>query len=527
MFRRLVRNKKLLVITVATLSGFTLGAPVWLPEWWFLSLVSFGGVMYVVQTVSKTALRPWLFFVGFVTYGCTFGPLYWSTLPLDWLGISGITGLVLIASIWVLTVGIFSLVVSFLLSLVRFWQLSVRQSLVAIPSLYVLADTLGTFIFSVVLAGPASTIGFDFTMGSPGYHLAESVWLRQGAWVGGIFALLWIQAFVGMLGYFAWYVRHQYRWWPMVVYGLLLVVVASNPTFVPDTHEAVLKTIQVGVLSTYTSEYVSASMTEQIEHALSRASTATEIVALPEDRRYLQNLDEEQVRRLQEHFTNAYILDSGTVRTAAGLQPEIQQYHTASASMATSSKQFLMIFGEYLPWLYRGIGYMFGLQSVIAELDADHRYVTEASRPFVAGDTPIAVRLCSDAMSPTLYAADAADGAGILFNLASHGWFHQSQALHELALRVGQVRAVEAGRWYVRAGNDSPAVVIDQSGAIVAAQQWYRIEPLVVSVPVYQQRTPYTIIGVGILLLPLICITWLYYRQRCARLSANCSTQGE
>lgn len=502
---------------VAVVAGLLLGVGSIFFTLWPLSLLSFAGVTYLLHNAPKRSLWRYLFLVGAATYGCTFYALYFSTLPLDWLGVTPGMGLLLITSVWMLTVVIFALSFTLGLRLVvglvnRWWSV-----VLGAPSAYVLADALGTIFFSLVFVGPSSTIGVDFSMASPGYQLADSHWLRLGAWGGGLYGLLFVQAAFGVLGYCAW--RSQLRWRWAGAWALVFVLVSSN-VFAPATAVSNVggATLKVGVVSTFEGSAISATAAEQLEYAILKIPKDTDVVALPEDTRFLQYLDETRVARLQDHFSNAYVIDSGSIPVGTVLRPEVQVYNTREEQLATSSKEFLMVFGEYLPWLYRGVGSVLGLSEVVNKLDDGHRYEITDPAPLFIGDIPVSVKLCSDAMSPRIYARDTNQGAGILFNLASHGWFHHSRVLHDTAVRVGQVRAVESGRWYVRAGHDTPSFIINARGQVVATQSWFVIEPLVIEVPVLTHRTPYSVVGVWVVLVPFFVLLALYLRSQRARI---------
>jgi apolipoprotein N-acyltransferase len=279
-----------------------------------------------------------------------------------------------------------------------------------------------------------------------------------------------------------------------------------------------MSTLSVGVITTFAGPKISATPAEQLQYGIYRLPPEIDVIALPEDTRFVQYMSPDRTLNLQAYFFSATVLDSGSLQTPDGYQPQIQVYDTVQDQVATSSKEFLMVFGEYLPWLYRGVGHLLGLTEVVAKLDEEHRYVVTEPRPLTVNGISISVKLCSDAMSPRIYARDTRQGATMLFNLASHGWFHHSRTLHNTAVRVGQVRAVENGRWYVRAGHDSPSVVLDHRGTVVLQQPWFGIEPLVVSVPVLTHRTPYTLLGVWVLLVPLGVLGYLYSRHRRARI---------
>ncbi len=491
-------------VAVGLLSGALLGAgSVWFALW-PLSLLSFVGVTYLLHEAPRRQVGWYLAVVGVAAYGCSYAAMYWSILPLDWLGIGLGSGALLVGSVWLLTVSIFASVFGFLLRVAAGRGSGLWTTLALVPSLYVLVDAGGALLFSLVFAGSFSTLGVDHTMGSPGYQLADSDLLRHVAWAGGLYGLVFVQAAFGVVGYYVVRATGRWRWWYRSGWVLVWGVLASNVLSVPAQPIATdTPTVSVGVVSTFDSEFISATPAEQLQFAVFRLPSDIDVIALPEDTRYVQYMDAARAEQLATYFTNAYVLDSGSIPTATGLQPEIQVYDTGARRVATSSKEFLMVFGEYLPWVYQGLGTLFGLDSVLTQLQEEHRYQVTDPQPLAIEGIPISVKLCSDAISPAVYQRDTRAGATILFNLASHGWFHHSRALQHMAVRGGQVRAVENGRWYIRAGHDSPSLVIDQRGVVVAAHRWFEIEPLAVNVPVLSHRTLYAQIGVWVLALPL------------------------
>lgn len=475
---------------VALCAGGLLGIGTIIPALWPCSLVGFAVVVYLLAEYERRSIYAPLFLSGAVLYGCTFYALYWSTLPLDWLGLSGAIGPVLIASIWLLTVALFAGVFTVAL-LAATYKTPSRIGLVIRASLlFVFADAIAPLLFSLVFAGSNSTIGAHFTMGSPGYQLAESPFLRQTASMFGIYGLVFLQGVCGGVLYLV--LTHtkgpQRAYYALFAFAVLvLFVFLPLPESHTSTHDTVLT---VAAMSTYKDG------TRPYRHQLLRGEVRTlpssvSVVAVPEDERFVQNVSKEFARELNAQLPDTWIIDSGTIPDANGAHSTIFSYHTLTGAVATSSKEYLMLFGEYLPALYTAVGRILGRDDVVAHLNVKHRYQRNESTLLVLNGETASVRLCAEAMSPVFYARDVAHGAGILFNLASHGWFHRSEALHVAAQRVGRVRAVESGRWYVRAGSESPAYIIDHRGRVVRERDWLDRRPILYTVPIYTHRTPY------------------------------------
>tara|TARA_B100000508_G_scaffold22711_1_gene15834 strand:- start:1693 stop:3243 length:1551 start_codon:yes stop_codon:yes gene_type:complete len=505
---------------IALTSGFVLGIGTLVYPLWPISLFSFIGISYLIETSAlQRQLRRELFVASFVTYGLSFYALFWHTLPLDWLGLTGLLGIGIIGSVWLITAGAFAATFALVVSFAK--RLPPGRSLVvAVPSLYVLADAIGTFVFSLIFYGPAATIGLHFSMGSPGYQLADSDVLRQAATVGGLYALVFLQAAFGCGLYF---IVHSYRNWRrvLIVCAWLGFTTLSvhNFDFSPGA-DSDAQLLQVGIISTYTNS-MDESPSEQIWRQLYTLPNTIELAVLPEDRRIIQQLSITQATSLRSYFVDAHILDSGSIAGADGLIPEIQLLSSESLTVATSSKTFLMVFGEYMPLLYNVIGHVIGQGSVVEELQTTRGYTTLPPTLLPISNIFVSARLCSDAMSPFFYARDAKQGAGILVNLASHTWFHYSPTIHQLSVRVGQVRATESRRWYIRAGNDSPAYVINSRGEVVKEASWFKPVPLVVTVPIITSYTPYSIMRGFILVVLFVVVLCLFAIQRARIATGN------
>lgn len=486
------------------IGGLLLGIGTVIFPLWPLSLFSFVLLLYVLY--AKNSERERLFagaLFGGAAYACSFYGIYFETMPLDWLGLPNPTALAVLGSIWLFTILIFAGSFALLLKALLPFLTGRWFDGVLVASLYILIDTVGTFLYSLVFYGNNARIGAHFGMGSPAYQLADSLVFIQASTLGGIYALLFIQALIGCVFYFL--LRSQKMRVPQLVLGgafvgvILLLCYAPYPVANPSD----APTIKVAALSIYNTKHESDAFRNTLMEMLRTPPPNPDILALPEDSRLIQYLTEEEATFMKDTFVDMYILDSGTIPSSQGFVPEIQYYSTARQETAISSKEFLMVFGEYMPYLYSVIGTIIGHGEVVRAINDNHSYTTNPSHLFSFQGVPLSVKLCSDAMSPVLYQKDVASGAAILFNLSSHGWFHRSELLYELAKRVGKVRAVESRRWYVRSAYETPAFIVDAYGRVVAESIWLENSMLTMDVPVLTSITPYSTQGFKILLIPL------------------------
>lgn len=120
-------------------------------------------------------------------------------------------------------------------------------------------------------------------------------------------------------------------------------------------------------------------------------------------------------------------------------------------------KEHLVPFGEYAPpWLKFPI-----LEFLLAEVgDLDPGVYTP---PLKAGDVRMGILICYEVIFQELAQKRVADGANILITISNDAWFG-STAAPEQHLQLGIMRAVEQGRWLVRATNTGITVIVNPLG---------------------------------------------------------------
>jgi len=84
--------------------------------------------------------------------------------------------------------------------------------------------------------------------------------------------------------------------------------------------------------------------------------------------------------------------------------------------------------------------------------------------------------------------------ADALVNVTNDAWFGHSSARHQ-HLQIARMRALEEGRYMVRAANDGISAVIGPHGEVIARAQEFKPVALVSSIVPYAGRTPYARVG--------------------------------
>ena len=84
--------------------------------------------------------------------------------------------------------------------------------------------------------------------------------------------------------------------------------------------------------------------------------------------------------------------------------------------------------------------------------------------------------------------------ADALVNVTNDAWFGHSSARHQ-HFQIARLRALEAGRYMVRAANDGISAVIGPHGEVVARAPEFKPTVLVSKIVPYSGRTPYAYVG--------------------------------
>ena len=165
----------------------------------------------------------------------------------------------------------------------------------------------------------------------------------------------------------------------------------------------------------------------------------------------------------------------------------------------TYLKQKLVPFGEYVPLqdLLRGLIAFFDLpMSDFAR--------GPAQQPLLqAKGLRLASYICYEAVYPE-FAAELARDSELLLTISNDTWFGRSIGPVQ-HLQMAQMRALEAGRWMIRATNNGISVLIDPQGRIQSRIPPFEAAILYGEVQAMQGHTPYLRFGS----LPLVVLAAL------------------
>jgi apolipoprotein N-acyltransferase len=146
-------------------------------------------------------------------------------------------------------------------------------------------------------------------------------------------------------------------------------------------------------------------------------------------------------------------------------------------------KRHLVPFGEFIP-----VGFQWVLRILQIPL-SDFSRGSAAQPPITAAGIALGVAICyEDLFGEELI--EQLPAARVLVNVSNDAWFGKSFAA-EQHLQASQMRALETGRWMVRATNTGASAAIDERGHVVSRLPVFTAGTLVQNVVPRQGSTPY------------------------------------
>ena len=139
----------------------------------------------------------------------------------------------------------------------------------------------------------------------------------------------------------------------------------------------------------------------------------------------------------------------------------------------------------------------------------------ERQVPLRAGGHEIAVSICYESTFGA-ESARALGNGGLLVNVSNDAWFGDTAGPHQ-HFQMVRMRALELGRWVVRATNTGISAVVTPEGRVAASIPSFEAGVLEADIPPLKGRTPYARWRDGpvlVLLALLLLIAWRVRRAR-------------
>jgi apolipoprotein N-acyltransferase len=226
-------------------------------------------------------------------------------------------------------------------------------------------------------------------------------------------------------------------------------------------------------------------------------ATDARVVILPEAAipAYIDQMSAKYLQGLRDHSRAAGkdFLVGAPERVPPGRNDTGTRYYNsllrlnADEAMPAFRKRHLVPFGEFVPWGFRW--FVDAMRIPMGEFDRG----AANQPPLVAGGVRFGVAICyedifGDEVIRQLPAAEA------FVNVSNDAWFGESFAADQ-HLQASQMRALETGRWMVRATNTGASAAIDPKGRVRSRLPPFVAGTLVAEVTPMQGMTPYARIG--------------------------------
>ncbi len=172
-------------------------------------------------------------------------------------------------------------------------------------------------------------------------------------------------------------------------------------------------------------------------------------------------------------------------------QPDYDRYYNSAISFGSAetqvySKNHLVPFGEFIPlkqvlgWIYRD-----WLNIPLSDLS---RGGTQ-QQPMQLGNQKVAINICyEDVFGEEII--HQLPAATLLVNMTNDAWYGQSFAANQ-HMQFSQARALETGRYMLRATNTGATAAIDQHGYVLAHLPHFTKSTLNITAQGFEGSTPY------------------------------------
>lgn len=158
------------------------------------------------------------------------------------------------------------------------------------------------------------------------------------------------------------------------------------------------------------------------------------------------------------------------------------------ATVGTYHKQHLVPFGEYVP-LRQALFFVSPLVETVGDFSAG-----AGPRTLAFDDGLVSAAICYEIIYPGLVREFVVRGSQLLTTITNDAWYGQSAAPYQ-HFQQATMRAIEQGRFLVRAANTGISGVVDPYGRVVARTPLFEEQMLTADVRLLEERTVYSRTG--------------------------------
>lgn len=492
---------------------------------WLFAFAFLIPVIYILDTSHISTRKISLYFF-ISTFFTIFFSTYWfiETLPLTWIKIDNTyIGLIIMSVVWIL----FSLFCSlpFLLIGVAKKYSHSRYFVYILASFWVTAEYMRSWVLAIGIQGKETLFGPHHTYYSLGYLVPHIPVFKYILSIGGLYLASFIIICINYILY-SLYKNGTHslknKSLTILIGGILCLCVFSiGVSRYSEKFDTEKSDVSITVFNTNkpatTDENIALEKEQEIvKHVAYGQIKNSDIVVMPENFSILEDVNTLVRPQMKggavligsysgAHFYNMYFAENRPQDTEMGI--------------STYQKQLLMPIGEYnlsvVDFIVSHMNSSWQEQSKFLNHSTQKGnnsgiYVSHSNK-----NVRISGTMCSEDISPILYRNGAKQGADLFVNIASHTPFHGSHLLSRQILAINTVRAIENGRFFVRASNADKSYIINNRGEtefitkdVLASKTTIHTQTVVL----YTYKTPYTRYGdyMAILSLLFSILTFLW-----------------
>jgi len=212
------------------------------------------------------------------------------------------------------------------------------------------------------------------------------------------------------------------------------------------------------------------------------------------------------VRRLAAETRTPFLIGTDEYVGASGGEPD--RYFNAAVflgpdgrSRGSYRKMHLVPFGEYVP-LKRLLFFVGPLVEAVSDF-------SEGTDPVVfdVDGGRLSVAICYESVYPWISRTFVEHGSELLATITNDAWFGTSSAAYQ-HFEQGALRAIEEGRYVVRAANTGISGAVDPYGRVIARTALFEPAAIAVDVRLLDGRTLYSEVGDVIAWLSMAVTLW-------------------
>ena len=457
-------------------------------EIWALALASFAALYVAISgTVGRweAAIHCFLFGIGKFGVGA-----YWIFVSLySYADVSVVLAATLFLTFLIIVSGIFSLVALFVVS-----------------TRYRILDAL---FFAAGVSIVELALSMPFALSFPWLHLGYALIdtpLSSFAPLGGV----WVVSFIGVLSGVAIGQAVKRRWENFGFATVLWVVGFVLPTTSWEEGEEISVALVQGNVP-LEAKWEAESWESLLAHhlRLSQRVSNVDLVVWPESAIPANIREiEQQVLSSAEELDGRLVFGTFETMPAGSEGASYNVVATfAQGEISTFGKEQLVPFAEYIPLrnvfgtLLQPLGYP--MSSLAPQ--------SGSQPPLRLGDTTLGVSICYEVAFPHIVRRRA-QGAELLVVLSEDSWLGDTTGPWQ-HMQIARMRALELGKYLLRATNDGVTAIVDPSGSIKGTLDRYRVDVLRGRVARIDGRsTVYARFGLvpfAVLILLVIGVGWL------------------